>query len=300
MDPTAGTVGRVSDWSSPVGPSAEPAPYPLGGLATALRVLFVLAAVLATALAFLAVRMRAALDSVDAGREDADAAQRTVDAFLGGASVVFLLTIGIGGLFVLWLWRAARNNQRLGRPGALGPGWAIGAWFIPIGSLVLPGLQVQQVWKGAESSVPRGDPAWRQVRPNPQIWIWWVAYVVGQVLTFVGFGLLGQTDDPQGEVLVADLLDHLSDVQQGITVFVAGQVAMVLAAALGAAMVISLSRRQETALSVLGAGGNPWAGRVSPPAWHPDPTGRFDLRYWDGALWTEHVTRGGEQATDPV
>jgi len=263
-------------------------------------VLFVVAAVLATALAFLAVRMRAALDGVEAGREDADHAQRTVDSFLGGASVVFLLSVGIGGLFVVWLWRAARNNQRLGRPGALGPGWAIGAWFVPIGSLVLPGVQVQQVWKGAESSVARGDPAWRQVRSNPQIWFWWVSYVLGQVLTFVGFGLLGQTDDPQGEVLVADLLDHLSEVRLGTTLFVAGQVALVLAAALGAAMVVNLSRRQETAVSVLGAGGTPWAGRISPPAWHPDPTGRFELRYWDGALWTEHVTRGGEQTTDPV
>ena len=295
-----GTVGPVSDWSSPTGPSADSPTYPLGGLATALRVLFVLAAVLATALAYLAVRMRASLDGVHAGREEVDAAQRTVDAFLGGASVVFLMTVGIGGLFVLWLWRAARNNQRLGRPGALGPGWAIGAWFIPLGSLVLPGLQVQQVWKGAESSVARGDPAWRQVRANPQIWLWWLAYVVGQILTFVGFSLLGRTDDPQGQVVVADLLDNLDDVQQGITLFVAGQVALVLAAALGAAMVVNLSRRQETAVSVLGAGGTPWAGRVSPPAWHPDPTGRFDLRYWDGRLWTEHVTRGGQQATDPV
>ena len=290
----------MSDWSSPVGPSDDPSPYPLGGLATALRVLFVLAAVLATALAFLAVRMRAALDGVDAGREDRADAQAAVDSFLGGASVVFLLTVAIGVVFVVWLWRAARNNQRLGRPGALGPGWAIGAWFIPIGSLVLPGLQVQQVWKGAESSVPRGHSSWREVRANPQIWLWWVAYVVGQVLTFVGFGLLGQTDDPQGEVLVADLLDHLEEVQRGISLFVAGQVALVLAAALGAAMVVNLSRRQETAVSVLGVGGPPWAGRVSPPAWHPDPTGRFELRYWDGALWTEHVTRNGEQTTDPV
>ena len=296
----AGTVSPVSDWSSPTGPSADYPTYPLGGLATALRVLFVLAAVLATALAYLAVRMRASLDGVQAGREEVDAAQRTVDAFLGGASVVFLMTIGIGGLFVVWLWRAARNNQHLGRPGALGPGWAIGAWFIPVGSLVLPGLQVQQVWKGAESSVARGDPAWRQVRANPQIWIWWLAYVVGQVLTFVGFSLLGPTDDAQGQVVVADLLDHLDDVQQGITLFVAGQVALVLAAALGAAVVVNLSRRQETAVSVLAAGGTPWAGRVSPPAWHPDPTGRCDLRYWDGKLWTEHVTRGGQQATDPV
>ena len=289
----------MSDWSSPAGPSAAPS-YALGGLANALRVLFVLAAVLATALAYLAARMRAALDGVDAGREDVDGAQQAVDAFLGGASVVFLTTVGIGGLFVVWLWRAARNNQRLGRPGALRPGWAVGAWFIPIGSLVLPGLQVQQVWKGADSSVARGDAGWRRVRANPQIWVWWVAYVVGQVLTFVGFSLLGQGDDPQGDVRVADLLDHLADVQLGISLFVAGQVALVLAAAFGAAMVVNLSRRQETAVSVLGADDTPWAGRVSPPAWHPDPTGRFDLRYWDGSLWTEHVTRGGDQATDPV
>ncbi len=213
---------------------------------------------------------------------------------------MFLLTIVIGGLFVVWLWRAARNNQRLGRPGALGPGWAIGAWFIPVGSLVIPGLQVQQVWKGAEATVAPGDPAWRKVPSNPQIWLWWVAYVIGQVLTFVGFSFLGRTDDPQAEITVTDLLTRLDDVQRGLTLFVAGQVALVLAAALGAAMVVSLSRRQETAIAVLGPDSVPWAGRISPPAWHPDPTGRFDLRYWDGALWTEHVTRGGTQDTDPV
>jgi hypothetical protein len=34
--------------------------------------------------------------------------------------------------------------------------------------------------------------------------------------------------------------------------------------------------------------------------WHPDPMGRFEQRYWDGAAWTEHVTRAGQQSTDPV
>ncbi|EED6225551.1 DUF2510 domain-containing protein, partial [Salmonella enterica subsp. enterica serovar Haifa] len=23
--------------------------------------------------------------------------------------------------------------------------------------------------------------------------------------------------------------------------------------------------------------------------WHPDPSGQFEQRYWDGATWTEHV-----------
>ena len=34
-------------------------------------------------------------------------------------------------------------------------------------------------------------------------------------------------------------------------------------------------------------------------AWHPDPFGRHELRYWDGSEWTEHVSDGGVAATDP-
>ncbi len=35
-------------------------------------------------------------------------------------------------------------------------------------------------------------------------------------------------------------------------------------------------------------------------AWHPDPTGRHELRYWDGTRWTEHVSDAGTTGTDPV
>jgi hypothetical protein len=35
-------------------------------------------------------------------------------------------------------------------------------------------------------------------------------------------------------------------------------------------------------------------------AWHPDPTGRAEQRYWDGQAWTGHVVRGGQQGWDPV
>jgi uncharacterized protein YxjI len=37
----------------------------------------------------------------------------------------------------------------------------------------------------------------------------------------------------------------------------------------------------------------------SPASWHPDPFGRHELRYWDGAQWTEHVSSHGRQAIDP-
>lgn len=36
-----------------------------------------------------------------------------------------------------------------------------------------------------------------------------------------------------------------------------------------------------------------------PAGWYADPAGRYELRYWDGGQWTEHVARGGTQYTDP-
>ncbi len=34
--------------------------------------------------------------------------------------------------------------------------------------------------------------------------------------------------------------------------------------------------------------------------WYPDPTGRFEHRYWDGSAWTDYAARGGVQSQDPV
>lgn len=38
---------------------------------------------------------------------------------------------------------------------------------------------------------------------------------------------------------------------------------------------------------------------TSPAAWHPDPLHRHELRYWDGARWTEHVSDRGQTSVDP-
>jgi hypothetical protein len=38
---------------------------------------------------------------------------------------------------------------------------------------------------------------------------------------------------------------------------------------------------------------------VAPAGWYADPSGRYELRYWDGSQWTEHVSRAGQQFTDP-
>ena len=38
----------------------------------------------------------------------------------------------------------------------------------------------------------------------------------------------------------------------------------------------------------------------TPANWYPDTTGRHQLRYWDGANWTEHVSDNGVAGVDPL
>ncbi len=37
-----------------------------------------------------------------------------------------------------------------------------------------------------------------------------------------------------------------------------------------------------------------------PAGWHPDPTGKHELRYWDGYAWLDNVSDQGTTATDPL
>ena len=41
------------------------------------------------------------------------------------------------------------------------------------------------------------------------------------------------------------------------------------------------------------------AASTVPAGWYADPSSRYELRYWDGNAWTEHVSRAGQQFTDP-
>jgi hypothetical protein len=36
-----------------------------------------------------------------------------------------------------------------------------------------------------------------------------------------------------------------------------------------------------------------------PPAWVPDPSGRHEVRFWDGRCWTDSVADGGQVSSDP-
>ena len=48
-------------------------------------------------------------------------------------------------------------------------------------------------------------------------------------------------------------------------------------------------------------GGTPAAAVAQTAAgWHPDPSGRHEMRYWNGASWTDDVSDAGVAAKDPM
>jgi hypothetical protein len=50
-----------------------------------------------------------------------------------------------------------------------------------------------------------------------------------------------------------------------------------------------------------GAAANPSsAPGVAAPGWMPDPSGKFQERYWSGLAWTGQVRTGGVVSDDPV
>ena len=36
------------------------------------------------------------------------------------------------------------------------------------------------------------------------------------------------------------------------------------------------------------------------PGWFDDPSGRHEIRYWDGRRWTRHVSDHGRRSVDPT
>ena len=71
---------------------------------------------------------------------------------LGAAALVFLaLLIATTIVFIVWMWRSAKNNELLGR---IRPrhtsGWSIGGWFIPVGNLWIPVQVMHDLWQGSD------------------------------------------------------------------------------------------------------------------------------------------------------
>ncbi len=162
------------------------------------------------------------------------------DDFVGIAYVaVYALTLVAGLVFIVWMWRAARNNEALARTHPrLGPAWAIAGWFLPFVNLVLPVMLAQDLWRGADSSVARGQRGWRRSRGSYLIGAWWTCFVVSWIQWF-GIATRGERRH------ALRFVDH---VQQRDPIAIVGAGAGAAAAVLAILVVRALTTRQEECL----------------------------------------------------
>ncbi len=210
------------------------------GLTTALTILLALVAASCAFLAYAWInRIGVESDLID-GNFGADIVKRANDADdLVGAAVLItgLLSLAILVLIIIWTYRAMKNNEALGRQGArFTPGWGIAGWLIPLVNLVIPVLIFQDLWRGSDPNVPRGDPGWRSAGGSGLVGFWWAANIIGHARFGGGGGNANLNDE-----------DELKNLRTSDTIGAVGSVVAILAAILAIQVLRKITERQEVA-----------------------------------------------------
>jgi hypothetical protein len=111
---------------------------------------------------------------------------------LAGISSFFAFAIVASAIAVMvWFKGAYDNAQPLGASGLrYTPGWAIGAWFIPVGNMFIPKQIADDIWRSSDPALPADAGAHWKFKPVATVLhVWWTAWVVRWVLTVVGDGM---------------------------------------------------------------------------------------------------------------
>lgn len=187
------------------------------------------------------------------------------DTVLGAAFVWALGALATGIVFIVWQYRHARNAELLGHTDGLGPGWAIGGWFIPCGNFVLPTLQLFQASKASDPH--HVDPSRRApgtvgtAQGSSLVVLWGIAYAAGNLFG----GVSRWTLHPDAYAVAPNGLQEGRDADQLSSV---GFFVLAIAAVLGIAMVTSLTKRQSARIDAVGAmtyGGSAYGGYGQQP-----------------------------------
>ncbi|RPK39448.1 hypothetical protein EES37_22170 [Streptomyces sp. ADI91-18] len=197
-------------------PNPYPAPPPPGimlrsphGLATALTVLLSIAGVAALLLTGIRVYLWSLMDGLVKDplkvKDIALARVDNVTAVADGLQGMLWLATAI--VFVMWFHRVRQNGQVF-RPDAftLAPGWAIGAWFVPLANLVMPFTIARQTWTASTQLAP--DGSFRKVSSAP-VTAWWLAFA-GSQLTDSVFGVLYSAADTPEQLRGAAVVGAVS------------------------------------------------------------------------------------------
>jgi hypothetical protein len=245
-----------SAYATSYGADAPPRFSSLSGLATGLTVLLGVAAVAALVASIGYFGRAGAVDDFGAGIggiaaiDDGDAAVRR------GFAMVLPIVLATWVVMIVWQFRHAQNAEKLRGPLGLGPGWAIGGWFIPLGYFVLPGMQIGQAAKASDPGLGPGDL--RAKGKLPAAIVAWAVLFGAAICLFVA----GNSSRPANEEIASSLDEYaMADrlVAAGMLVGAAAAVAAIM-------MVRTLTARQQRAV-------DGYQAPASPPP--PPFQGRF-------------------------
>jgi hypothetical protein len=120
------------------------------------------------------------------------------DLSSGAGGLMFLVSIALFVLMIIWLNKARRTANRFGGTETTwSPGWAIGAWFIPFANFILVKLifmEVERLSSADADPVPVAG-RWKQVRLAADGWWWFFLGLAGVITAIVGNALIEDAED---------------------------------------------------------------------------------------------------------
>jgi hypothetical protein len=216
-----------------MGPSADTDFVPLGTRASWAKVVLVLAGLVDFVAVLTGFALYRLTDRAATGLVTVDEIQAAQDRheLVGNIQIGVYLIAAV--VFLRWFYRAYANLKGLGAEGRHRSGWAVGAWLIPLVSLVWPKRIAAEIWR---ASSPENEGASEK---SPLVFeLWWRAFVISGIVVAIGSRLW-----TNGETL--------SMVKTGLLIELGGNILGVLAGMLAYVVVDRISERQRTRATML-------------------------------------------------
>ena len=115
---------------------------------------------------------------------------------MGLAALTVVVYIATVVVFLMWLYRAHQNLQAFGiRKNQMqySSGWAVGSFFIPFASLVIPYRAIKELWR---KSMPGASSMFGEISPPSFFPIWWGFWIVSNIMDQLYFRLSLRAESP--------------------------------------------------------------------------------------------------------
>jgi len=133
-------------------------------------------------------------------------------AFVGFACLCLPVGVATATSFLMWLYRAKRRQRWFGAETS--PGWAVGVWFVPVVSLLLPYRQIRDLLVAEPV-----HPADRR----PLLGLWWGLILAATALGSAGVVLRGGLTGPGTHPAATRALDFGSYALLALAAFLAAR-----------------------------------------------------------------------------